>query len=232
MEIRLTRNQLLETLREMGVHYPADADEETLKQILERENSARWLERAQRAREEGRSVIRKRRSEPAPSDESPGEEPEPRRLKPESGSGRRHPERKDRPAGVTEHRGAKSPVEESDLPAAPPVHSPTFNPVRDVDALVLIRAAGVCELCEMPESDNRRGTPAGLTPVFIDPLQDGTTKTLKNVAALCPDCMARLKNGLDLADAKKLRTMARRKVISNVVISTRPKGYRSRRRKR
>ena len=35
MEIRLTRNQLLETLREMGVHYPADADEETLKQLNE-----------------------------------------------------------------------------------------------------------------------------------------------------------------------------------------------------
>ena len=216
----------------MGVPYPADADEETLKQILERENSARWLERARRATEEGRSVIRKRRLEPAPVHESSGEESEPYRPKSESDSGRRQTHRKHRTADVTDRRNAIPSVEESDSPAAPPVHSPTFNPVRDVDALVLRRAAGVCELCEIPEPDNQRGTPAGLTPVFIDPLQDGTTKTLKNVAALCPDCIARLKNGLDLADAKKLRRMARRKVISNVVVSTRPKGHRSRRRKR
>ena len=216
----------------MGVPYPADADEETLKQILERENSARWLERARRAREEGRSVIRKRKSEPGPVHESPGEEPEPYRPKSESGSDRRRVQHKYRTASVTDRGKAIPSVEESDSPEAPPLHSPTFDPVRDVDALVLRRAAGVCELCEIPESDNQRGTTTGLTPVFIDALLDGMTKTLKNVAALCPDCVARLKNGLDLADAKKLRRMARRKVISNVVVSTRPKSHRSRRRKR
>ena len=216
----------------MGVDYPADADEETLKQILERENSARWLERAQRAREEGRSVIRKRRPAEAPSNASSGEEPEPHRPIPESRSNRRQAQPKTRTAGAKEHRKTIRSAEESDSPTAPPAHSPTFNPVRDVDALVLRRAAGVCELCEIPEFDDRRGTTIALTPVVIDPTDGETTKTLKNVAALCPDCMARLKNGLDTADAKKLRRMARRKVISNVVVSTRPKSYRFRRQKR
>jgi len=231
MDIRLTRRQLLQTLREMGVNYPADANEDELKQILERENSRRWLERAQRVAKDGRQVIRKRRPKQAPTADSTGQMPAigRRSAAPDPVGRYSEPGKSGRPeAAMPQKPEPVAPESDSAIPA----HDPTFDPIRDVDALVLRRATGVCELCEMTVPVDRSGSQAGLRPFFFDPSQADAVRTLKNVAALCPDCVARVRAGLDTADSKKLRRMSRRKIISKVIVSKRPKAARHRRYKK
>lgn|GEM_PF-6212518 len=228
MDIRLTRRQLRQTLREMGVHYPADANEDELKQILERENSRRWLERARQVTKEGRQVIRKRRPGHAPDDDSTGQMPAigRRSAAPDPVGRNSEPGSSGRPdAAMRQKPGPVASDPDSDIPA----HNPTFDPIRDVDALVLRRAAGVCELCEMTVPVDRSGSQAGLRPFSFDQSQADAVRTLKNVAALCPDCVALVRAGLDTADSKKLRRMSRRKIISKVIVSKRPKATRHRR---
>ena len=69
---------------------------------------------------------------------------------------------------------------------------------------ILSIAAGVCDLCECnaPFVDSQ-GAPYLLVSYVIPPIYGGTN-TLDNLAALCPNCMAKFEVMQDAEDTKKL----------------------------
>ncbi|MCP4686899.1 MAG: hypothetical protein GY859_02550 [Desulfobacterales bacterium] len=229
MSISLNKQQLRQTLREMGVGYPADADEDDLREILERENDRLWLNQAHgKGARPGARVIRKRRDQRAPAVENrkpgkdgdkPREKPAPPRQKPaprktrnrEAAWGKRSRDFS-RPAPDL----AEPPPEREDRHGAP-----IFDPDRDVDGYALRRANGICDLCETPVERDSNGKPVGLSAYYFGQHRGGEARSLKTVVALCSPCLDKVRAAPRPADIKKLTRKARGKLIPGVSVQTR-----------
>lgn len=218
MDIALTKQQLQETLREMGVENIADLTLEELKATLQKENRRRWLQAAGlgAGRREGRLVRRRAR---AKTPELPADEAAP----PATATTAKTPERPPRPDRPLARepfmrgraRGAMA------RPKAAPVDAPIFDRSKDVEAIVLRRAGGFCELCDRPEDAFAANDGPGLQPYFFGDGAAGELKRIKTMAAVCPACLTRLRTEALPNDLKKLKRQARRKLISKVAVQTR-----------
>ena len=86
--------------------------------------------------------------------------------------------------------------------------SSTFVRDPEVKAWVLVRASGVCECCgESAPFETVDGNPF-LEVHHLRTLADGGADTVKNVAAVCPNCHRRMHFGRD-ARQMRARTVAR-----------------------
>jgi hypothetical protein len=207
--MNLSKIELQEMLREMGLKFSPDSTYEELRQMFQNENHRRWL--GENRPDGPKRVIRRRRAtSPAPAVPPPPAAAEARSKKdpsPPSGStGRITGKTKTRPRRELPARRLKR------LGGEPVVVDRRQN----VFATVLRRAKRRCELCDTPAPENRAQD--FLNPYHLVPLSDGGQEVIKNVVALCPGCLRKLESEPTPANLKILKRKARQKVISSVVV--------------
>jgi len=204
-----------------------DGTEADLQRALQKENQRQWLLAAKSAGRQPGRIIRKRRtgqSAAAPEARHLKDPVRDRTASAERSTGRpidQRPPRKSAPpkpapvsAGPQTRQGAQSP------------RPPVFDRTQNVAQMALRRAAGVCDLCDRrAAADDAAGSCKLEAYRFAAPRADEAV-TIKNVAALCPECLKRVGAGCLPADAKKLARRARSKLISQVAVTTRGRGAR------
>jgi 5-methylcytosine-specific restriction enzyme A len=212
--MNLSKVELQEMLREMGLKFSHDTSYEELLRMFQSENHRRWL--GEHRPDGPKRVIRRRRSiAPATAElpSAPGggstsstKAPSPLHLPDKVARKTAFKPRKELPA-----RRFKR---DSDAPVVSDRHQNVF-------ATVLKRARRRCELCEAvapevpaPGADVKQF----LRPFYLIPPNEGGQEVIKNVVALCPDCCRKLTNQPKPADLKTLKRKARQKVIASVVV--------------
>lgn len=207
--MNLSKTELQEMLREMGLKFSPDTSYEELRRMFQDENHRRWL--GEHRPEGPKRVIRRRRSAvaaPSGAPAAPATEaaPEKEAAPP--------PDLPSKTAAKTIVRPRR---ELSSRRLRREKETPLFiDRHQNVFATVLRRARHRCELCEAaaPEA----GALGFLSPFYLIPLSEGGQEVIKNVVALCPDCRLKLENQPTPADLKTLKRKARQKVISSVVV--------------
>jgi 5-methylcytosine-specific restriction enzyme A len=212
--MNLSKIELQEMLREMGLKFSAAASYDELRQMFQDENHRRWL--GQNRPDGPKRVIRRRRTQPAMAPEDPpptAAEQNLDKLEPSP------PIQADRRPGTTKFRPRR------ELPArrlGRRDDSPVVDRQQNVFATVLRRAKRCCELCDAATPEvGVQTSPQGkgfLSPFYIIPLSEGGQEVIKNVVALCPECLRKLEAQPAAADLKTLKRKARQKVISSVVV--------------
>lgn len=209
--MNLSKIELQEMLREMGLKFSATASYDELRQMFQDENHRRWL--GQNRPDGPKRVIRRRRPQPAAvPEESPPVE-----------------------AGPSGDGSAPSQPEEADQRPKPPKARPrrelpsrrfarrddapvVFDRQQNVFATVLRRAKRRCELCDAAAPEAAAESKGFLSPFYLVPLSEGGQEVIKNVVALCPECLCKLEAQATATDLKTLKRKARQKVISSVVV--------------
>ncbi|MEJ2638397.1 MAG: hypothetical protein P8010_02375 [Desulfosarcinaceae bacterium] len=218
--MNLSKIELQEMLREMGLKFSHDTSYEELLRMFQNENHRRWL--GEHRPDGPKRVIRRRRpaaaAKPdgppaAPSGPTPQKESAPLASPTDSAVGKP----KSRPRRELPDRRLKR-----DSGA-----SVVFDRRQNVFATVLRRAKHRCELCETaaPIAGAPGDTAASgadvegfLRPFYLVPLKEGGQEVIKNVVALCPECRRKLEARPTPADLKTLKRKARQKVIASVVV--------------
>lgn len=209
--MNLSKIELQEMLREMGLKFSATTSYDELRQMFQDENHRRWL--GQNRPDGPKRVIRRRRPQPAAApEESPPVEGGPSSDEPEASQ----PEQTDQRSKAPKTRPRR------ELPSrrftrrddAPVV----FDRQQNVFATVLRRAKRRCELCDAATPEDAAQSKGFLSPFYLVPLSEGGQEVIKNVVALCPECLSKLDAQSTAADLKTLKRKARQKVISSVVV--------------
>lgn len=216
MDTPLSKKQLQETLRQMGIDYPSTASKEDLIKRLEQENQNQWMRAANAGNASARKRILRKKGvpvEPASGEVQPGALID------------KHPPRD--PAPVRQPKKQvlnQRPIRKMETMAhslEPDVPDETSPPIirsaKELEEYALKRADGVCDLCETTIKKQE----APLTAcIFMDP-PAGKPRTAKEVVALCSDCFNRVQSQHLPKDIKILKRKARQKRIREVKISKR-----------
>jgi hypothetical protein len=190
-----------------------------------------WLKSVSENRTGGgstkRVVVRKRRKEPNPQ-ESPSDatdETENLRTERKSSSlfdaARSHRHQPALPRHAIEKPAPGKPWKEAASGIEP------FNRKKKVFATVLRRSRMCCENCG--KNCNAASGPSELQPFHILPLEQGGEHSIKNVVALCADCLAAMPDDPDPKTIKELKRKARVKIYDSLEVF-RKKKVRGRRR--
>ncbi|MBW2216085.1 MAG: HNH endonuclease [Deltaproteobacteria bacterium] len=216
--------ELREMLRGMGVEFSDDDTYEELKALFHEENHRRWMgvKRLDGARVPSRTkrVIRRRKggiTKPLDAETRPLLRPENERLSAAS-AGASMPKEGRKPTFPRPQR----PVMKQHVPVTmereiPPVDK-IAGPKRDVLKSVMRRADNCCELCEDANAPDR------LEPFYLTPLDEGGTKTVKNVVALCPECFLKMQASDRPHEYKLLIRKARSRITSTIEYHRREAG--------
>lgn len=214
MDSTCNKKQVEATLRQMGVQFSPDASKEELIKTLQHENQRQWMKLA-----ENKKVLR-RKSRSREQDECrpPSvEEPQPTKApatrRPHRSSERTSDYRAKNHRSADERKPGRIPAENSpppDQPGKPVVHSAQY-----LENYAFERAHDVCELCDTPATQ----CTGRLRACFFNDPPGGKPRTAKDVAALCPDCLARFQSKPLSKDIKILKRKARRSRISEVKIT-------------
>jgi hypothetical protein len=230
VERSMRKRQLILMLREMGLGGFSDETEETLEAILRDENRKKWLKDAHSARNKstGRLVRRPRQEQdaPLPDDESEpattSEEDKDKTDRPnpkEAGPLREYSESQSDPGRLTP---LPEPASSPD-PDKPISDTPVFDRTADIEKIVLRRAAGHCELCEVLESELDQAAGQKLEACSFGPAENVAVKALKTMAALCPACADQIRSDPSPVVIKALTRKARGKIISDTAVSKKRK---------
>jgi hypothetical protein len=230
--MNLSKIELQEMLREMGLKFSHDTSYEELLRMFQSENHRRWL--GEHRPDGPKRVIRRRRATAPASCDTPPEATH--TARPISRKGATLP--RDNVHNALADNALKKAKSKPprDLPARR-LKRDTDTPVvldrhQNVFATVLRRAKRRCELCEAvpphasapeasaPEEPVVAGAEVKgfLSPFYLVPLDEGGQEVVKNVVALCPDCLRKLTSHPRPADLKTLKRKARQKVIASVVV--------------
>jgi 5-methylcytosine-specific restriction enzyme A len=215
--MNLSKIELQEMLREMGLKFSHDTSYEELLRMFQSENHRRWL--GEHRPDGPKRVIRRRRLTAPASSDTPLEatfatKPIPRKeaTPARDNSNGTLRKTKSRPRRDLPARRFKR---DNDAPVV-------LDRRQNVFATVLRRAKRCCELCETapPEEPAASGGAVEefLSPYYLVPLDEGGQEVVKNVVALCPDCRRKLSSQPRPADLKTLKRKAREKVIASVVV--------------
>ncbi|HSO19213.1 MAG TPA: HNH endonuclease [Desulfosarcina sp.] len=219
----LTKLELQQMLREMNVKFHADETYDELKQRLQQEHHSLWLKSvsgdAGRGGGAPKKVIRKRRKPPLSQDAVPDpSRAHPANAKPSSAS---------RAVRSREPAYRRRPIEKPE-PGKPwkaaAAGTEPFNRKRNVFASVLKRADMCCERCQKPYDE--ASAASGLQPFHIEPLSAGGEHTIKNVVALCPNCLESMQTDPDPKDIKALKRKTRSKLYDALEVVRRKTGHR------
>jgi hypothetical protein len=228
----LRKLEIQQMLREMNVKFSAEETYEDLKQRLQKENQSLWLKAVSENRTQGgsskRVVVRKRRKTTAlqdPSSDAPAES-EPLRTKGETAS-RSDAARSRRRQPQVPRNAIEKPPPGKPWKAAADGTEP-FNRKRKVFETVLRRSRMCCENCGK-DGDAASGHPQ-LQPFAIIPQEEGGEHSIKNVVALCPDCLTALQNDPDPKTIKALKRKTRSKIYNALEVVRKKKKMQGRRR--
>jgi hypothetical protein len=227
----LSKLEIQQMLREMNVKFSADETYEDLKQRLQKENRSLWLKAVSENRTEGgsskRIVVRKRRKAPALQNPSSDTTAEPDNL----GTERKPASRFDASHSRWRQPAVSRHVIEKPAPGKPWKEAASgtepFNRKKKVFETILRRSRMCCENCGK-HCDTASGQPE-LQPFTITPLEEGGEHTIKNVVALCPDCLAALQTDPDPKTIKALKRRTRVRIYDSLEV-VRKKKARARRR--
>lgn len=220
--MHLTKLELQEMLREMGVKFSHTESYENLKKLFQEENHIRWMGKGQthgpRQKDGLKRVIRKR-SAPSVGNVVVQSNPphEKSDVMTESMSVRENKKTLDSwERNRKKQPHAKPEFSESQIPTKSKP-SEIFDRGKNVFATVLRRSQNCCELCGRqcsPGDDTRED----LKPFHIHSLTSGSEMSVKNIVALCPVCHQRLSAEALPSDLKLLKRKARGKIIRTVQI--------------
>ncbi len=217
----LSKLEMQQMLREMGVKISADTTYEELKQLLQQENHSLWLksidENRSGASDQKRVVVRKRRRKPSP-EPAPTEAAAPETDKKLSERNTRKGASDDR-----HHLADRSHQPRSiEKPAAGKPWKPAadgtepFNRTRHVFDSVLKRAKGCCERCGQQASPDQPDSK--LQPHYIQSLSEGGEHSIKNMVALCPACAENLAADPSAKDLKELKRKTRSRLYGRLEV--------------
>lgn len=226
MSLSLTKIQIQEVLREMGVKISHKSTYEELVEIYRKENHKRWLGISDDPRitpkaERVKGFVRRR-----PGNLSSKME----RIEPVSQPNRENSETH-LSAKANESKEPEFP--QKSLNDNPPVSdvSPDVDPDIDNDKqavpailnknirdMVMKRAKGCCELCEKSADNEENHEDATMQLFDLLPESDSVNKTVKSVVALCSDCYKRMCRERQKKDISKLKKMARRRISAPLVV--------------
>jgi hypothetical protein len=209
-----TTRELREMLIGMGVTFSYDDTYEELKDLFHKENHRRWMgvkgPDGARVPSRTRRVIRRRKggiTKPLDADTWPPRRPQNERLSaapasiPKAGRKPTFP-RAQRP--VVKRRVTVTRKREM-TPGGE-----ITGPERNVLKSVMRRACNCCELCEDANAPDR------LEPFYLTPLDKGGTETVKNVVALCPECLLKMQASDRPHEYKLLVRKARSRIASTI----------------
>lgn len=228
--MHLTKLELQEMLREMGVKFSHTESYENLKKLFQEENHIRWMGKVQsnRHRSDGgfKRVIRKRVTMASEkmvvlsNSATPKNNSRPA-LKSVSKRGRQTTSKiKTRPK---QHkvRSEASTISKS-VPAKQDL-SVTSEQDKNIFATVLRRSQHCCELCGHPSASKKDKDIEGLKPFHIIPLAVGGQTSIKNVVALCGVCFQHMSANAQPSDLKQLKRKARGRIIRSIKIQRKPR---------
>lgn len=213
----LTRHELQEMLRGIGVKAPRNADIETLKQILKEENHALWTRAIKMTCHSGNKTHIRKRSKKESPEISELEKTKPVRKKIPLPN----------PLPKDEHRFRRPPTPQAsivgamtDLRAAKAIKP--FDPKEKIARSILKRANGQCELCGLRAKVMSKTQKPFLQIVNIAS-NKSEPRTYRHFSALCKDCAKRIRTAPIAEELKSLRKKARGNLIATVeFISRRP----------
>jgi len=215
LESAMTKKQLQETLREMGIDFPAQASREDLALLLDQANQRLWLKAAHN-HSTGKlgQVIRRRGRKPRqPAEKSGTPGSQIARVEPHRPLIRLKRVETPRPARKVSAEDQKPEGEAQEK-------AQIFDRTRGLEAYALQRAAGECDLCGQK--------PGRLRPFYLTDPSQPKPPTIKTVAALCPSCHERAGSGLSLTDLKTLKRKARQSRIKEIAVTKKPPSGRKR----
>ena len=214
----LSKLEVQQMLREMNVKFGADETLDALKQRLQKENHSLWLKSVSGSQTvNGKSenvVVRKRKKEaasPAAETEAPAAPPKPDAFK--KTAHLRDPVYHGRSESACQQPSIEKPSPGKPWKPAADGTEP-FNRKKNVFESVLRRARKCCEHCGAP-SGNASGS-TRLEPYHIVPLAEGGEHSIKNVVALCPDCMDAMQNDPTPKVIKDLKRKTRSKLYDSL----------------
>jgi hypothetical protein len=188
------KRQLQDMLREMGVPYPSDATEETLAEILKNENRKQWMKSSA-----SRGVKIKKKNEPKPH--------EAQRTAPKPVRGVKTESIFKRPIQRVGHKATSHRLIQKE---SHPPEASAPEPQKELEKLSPAEAAGICDLCEKSAHESA----AKLTAYsFSDQVAS------RNLVALCPDCLAKVKTQGAGKDIRVLKRKARKRANANLQVS-------------
>lgn len=221
--MHLTKLELQEMLREMGVKFSHTESYENLKKMFQEENHMRWMGKGhfsgQQRKGLEKRVIRKRATTGEPemvmlSNRAIGD-------RGASASQSAALSKNIRQMNLREKGRTKTlfskPEKPETEPSPPKTTAPIFDRSRDVFSTVLRRAQNCCELCGC-RSHSDQDHCDFLKPFYIQPVDSGGEISIKNVVALCSECHDRLTTDSQPSDLKQLKRKARDKIIRAIQV--------------
>ena len=216
----LSKLEMQQMLREMNVKFGTDDTYEELKQRLQKENHSLWLKSVAASRKTTgkpeKTVVRKRKKEPQPLD--PVSDPtifptRPQKERPSKSS--TVAGKPPRPARSYHRSAIEKPAPGKAWKETAKGTEP-FNRKKRVFESVLRRSHACCEGCshKAEETSGR----INLEPFHILPLDQGGEHSIKNVVALCPDCLAAVQTEPDTKMIKELKRKARAKLYDSLEV--------------
>lgn len=209
----LSKLEMQQMLREMGVKFNADATYEELKQRLQQENHSLWLKSVAESRsgasDRKRVVVRKRKNT------TPLESPAPENTASQATTDNK-PADKNSHRAANDHKAFSGPAHHPRAVEKPGPGKPwkaaadgtePFNRTKKVFESVLKRAKGCCEYCGKQVDSDDSGIE--LQAHYIDPISEGGEHSIKNMVALCPACVESLATDSSAKDLKELKRKTR-----------------------
>jgi hypothetical protein len=218
--MQLTKLELQEMLREMGVKFSPKESYKNLQALFQRENHLRWMRsQAEKDGQKIKKILRKKpvcSQPPVPAAVSPPKPAQPAAVQPK-------PPAETEPAYGQVDRKPSRPrffhkVRSRGGQPAVAAAKPIFERTHNVFEIVLRRAKGRCELCGQLPSGQQTAEPADLCPFHILAPALGGEESIKNIVALCPACHARMQSEGLPAELKQLKRKARAKIISEIAV--------------
>ena len=225
MSLSLTKIEIQEILREMGVKISHKSTYEELVEIYKKENHRRWLGISDNPRirpkaERVKGFVRRR-----PAMISSKIEPMPSAPLPDPETHNNHQSVKanksmapEPPPKSLNDNPPVSDVSTDVNPVTPPMPVIINESVRD---MAMKRAKGFCELCEKPVANEGNNVEDSLQLFYFSSDSDSVNKNIKSVALLCPDCFKRMDRKIEKKDISKLKKMARRRISAPLVVMER-----------
>jgi 5-methylcytosine-specific restriction enzyme A len=228
--MHLTKLELQEMLREMGVKFSHTESYDNLKKLFQAENHIRWMGKVQSngRRSNGclKRVVRKRvnmdsekmviLSSPA----APKSDSRPT-LKSVSKNGRQTTSKIKAGSQQRQIRSGASTLSKS--ASAKQDLRVTSEQDKNIFSTVLRRSQHCCELCGHPSESKEDKGLEDLKPFHIVPPVAGGQTSIKNVVALCGACFQRMSTKAQPSDLKQLKRKARGRIIRSIKIQRKPR---------
>jgi hypothetical protein len=225
--MHLTKLELQEMLREMGVKFSHTESYENLKKLFQAENHIRWMgEMSPNGRRSAGGLKRVLRKKTTDCSKEMVVLSKPKAAKNNMTPLYRSISKSDKnenckSKNIKVPSFTRSETVKSKIPCRID-QSDLLEGCRNIFSTVLRRSQHCCEFCGV-QSDADKEEQSSLKPFYIKPLTFGGERSVKNMVALCTTCYQRLSAHAQPSDLKQLKRTARSKIIRSIEIQRKPR---------